>query len=189
MISTYALIEHTVVGDRPPPHIHTAEEETFYVLEDELNLLVGDRTVTATAGAFVLVPGGTVSHLLESRDGIGHDIGYHFASGLREVLCKLAAELVIARFSSANILRNCAVVWEITIFRGQASQSGPRDVLPRLGRQGQRLDRVIRQKVLPSAAQRQVPPAISDPARPAHLPAASKPHQKPFGVALSSQPL
>ena len=55
----YALIEGTVVGDGPPPHIHTTEEEAFYVLEGELNVLVGQRTVTATAGAFVLVPRGT----------------------------------------------------------------------------------------------------------------------------------
>jgi len=56
----YALVEHTVAGDGPPPHIHTAEEEAFYVLEGELNVLVWDRTVTATTGAFVLVPHGTV---------------------------------------------------------------------------------------------------------------------------------
>lgn len=56
----YALIEHTVAGDGPPPHFHTAEEEAFYVLEGELNVLVGDRTVTATTGAFVLVPRGMV---------------------------------------------------------------------------------------------------------------------------------
>ena len=56
----YALIEGTVVGGGPPPHIHTTEEEAFYVLEGELNVLVGERTVTATAGAFVLVPRGTV---------------------------------------------------------------------------------------------------------------------------------
>jgi quercetin dioxygenase-like cupin family protein len=56
----YALIEHTVVADGPPPHIHTAEEEAFYVLEGTLDVLVGERTVTATAGDFVLVPRGTV---------------------------------------------------------------------------------------------------------------------------------
>jgi quercetin dioxygenase-like cupin family protein len=56
----YALIEHTVEGDGPPPHIHTTEEEAFYVLDGELNVIVGERTVTATAGAFVLVPRGTV---------------------------------------------------------------------------------------------------------------------------------
>jgi quercetin dioxygenase-like cupin family protein len=59
----YALIEHTVVGDGPPPHIHTTEEEAFYILEGALNVLVGERTVTATAGAFVLVPRGTVHTL------------------------------------------------------------------------------------------------------------------------------
>jgi len=59
----YALIEQTLVGDGPPPHIHTAEEEAFYVLEGALDVLVGERTVTATAGDFVLVPRGTVHTL------------------------------------------------------------------------------------------------------------------------------
>jgi mannose-6-phosphate isomerase-like protein (cupin superfamily) len=56
----YALIEHTVAGDGPPPHIHATEEEAFYLLEGELNVVIGERTVTAKAGAFVLVPRGTV---------------------------------------------------------------------------------------------------------------------------------
>jgi quercetin dioxygenase-like cupin family protein len=56
----YALIEHTVEGDGPPPHIHKTEEQAFYVLDGQLNVLIGERTVTATAGAFVLVPRGTV---------------------------------------------------------------------------------------------------------------------------------
>ncbi len=56
----YALIEATVAGDGPPPHIHAKEEEAFYVLEGELNVLVGENTITAKAGAFVLVPRGTV---------------------------------------------------------------------------------------------------------------------------------
>jgi mannose-6-phosphate isomerase-like protein (cupin superfamily) len=56
----YALIEHEVIGDGSPPHIHTAEEEAFYVLEGELNILIGERTINAKAGAFVLVPRGTI---------------------------------------------------------------------------------------------------------------------------------
>jgi mannose-6-phosphate isomerase-like protein (cupin superfamily) len=59
----YALIECTVLGDGPPPHIHTTEEEAFYVLEGELNVLIGERTVTAKAGAFVLIPRGMVHTL------------------------------------------------------------------------------------------------------------------------------
>ncbi len=56
----YALIEITVVGDGPPPHIHKTEEEAFYVLEGSLNVLVKEHTIKANAGAFVLVPRGTV---------------------------------------------------------------------------------------------------------------------------------
>jgi len=65
----YALIEGTLTGDGPPPHIHEAEEEAFYVLEGEVNVLVGERTITAGAGAFVLVPRGTVHTF--SRAGTG----------------------------------------------------------------------------------------------------------------------
>ena len=54
---------------------------------------------------------------------------------------------------------NCAVVCEITICPDQASQFAPHGALPMPGRQGQRVDRVIRQKVLPSVAQRQAPPS------------------------------
>jgi len=56
----YALIEVTIVGDGPPPHIHATKEEAFYVLEGELNVLIGESTIKASAGAFVLVPRGTV---------------------------------------------------------------------------------------------------------------------------------
>ena len=47
-------------GGGPPPHIHTREDETFYVLEGEIEFVLGDDVVTATAGAFVNVPRGTV---------------------------------------------------------------------------------------------------------------------------------
>jgi len=40
----------------PPPHLHRREDETFYVLEGELEFLVGDDTIRAGAGSFVYVP-------------------------------------------------------------------------------------------------------------------------------------
>jgi quercetin dioxygenase-like cupin family protein len=40
----------------PPPHIHHAHEEGFYVLEGELEFLVGTQTTRASAGTFVMVP-------------------------------------------------------------------------------------------------------------------------------------
>jgi quercetin dioxygenase-like cupin family protein len=37
----------------PPPHIHHREDETFYVLEGEVEFMVGDRTLRATPGSVV----------------------------------------------------------------------------------------------------------------------------------------
>ncbi len=57
----FALIEAVArKGNVPPPHIHHREEETFYVLEGEMTVSVGDRTVKATAGTMVIVPRHTV---------------------------------------------------------------------------------------------------------------------------------
>jgi quercetin dioxygenase-like cupin family protein len=53
----FALIEATArKGNVPPRHIHRREEETFYVLEGEMNVTVGDRTFKATAGTLVCLP-------------------------------------------------------------------------------------------------------------------------------------
>ncbi len=47
-------------GGGPPPHIHTGEDETFYVLDGRLEFLLGEKLVTAGRGDFVNVPRGTV---------------------------------------------------------------------------------------------------------------------------------
>ena len=48
---TFALIEEvTPPQGGPPPHMHTREDETFYVLEGELEFVVGGRALLATAG-------------------------------------------------------------------------------------------------------------------------------------------
>jgi len=41
-------------------HYHTRIEEFFYVLEGELNLRTGDRTIRGGPGTFVFVPAGAV---------------------------------------------------------------------------------------------------------------------------------
>lgn len=40
----------------PPPHIHHREDETFWVLEGELEFMIGDGTVRAPAGSFIYAP-------------------------------------------------------------------------------------------------------------------------------------
>lgn len=46
-------------GGGPPPHIHSREEESFYVLDGELTFWSDDQTATGGAGTFVNLPPGT----------------------------------------------------------------------------------------------------------------------------------
>ena len=47
-------------GGGPPPHIHSNEDETFYVVEGRCSIRLGDEWVTASAGDFANVPRDTV---------------------------------------------------------------------------------------------------------------------------------
>ena len=56
----YAMWEAIVPpGGGPPPHVHSREEESFYVLEGEITFQIGERRVVATAGMFANMPVGT----------------------------------------------------------------------------------------------------------------------------------
>src|SRR5690348_16978394 len=58
----YTLHENIVPAGSPGPlpHIHRNHDEAFYVLEGELTIRIGPRTITAPAGSFVVVPRGVV---------------------------------------------------------------------------------------------------------------------------------
>ena len=47
-------------GGGPPPHVHRDEDETFYVVEGECRILLGEEWITAGVGDFVNVPRGAV---------------------------------------------------------------------------------------------------------------------------------
>ena len=56
----YALWEAVVPpGGGPPPHVHSREEEGFYVLEGAITFTVGDQRLVAGAGTFANLPVGT----------------------------------------------------------------------------------------------------------------------------------
>jgi quercetin dioxygenase-like cupin family protein len=53
----YSLTDSVVPpGGGPPPHIHHREDEAFWVLEGELEVMVGESTFRASAGSFVHLP-------------------------------------------------------------------------------------------------------------------------------------
>jgi mannose-6-phosphate isomerase-like protein (cupin superfamily) len=56
---TYALWEAIVPpGGGPPPHVHSREEEGFFVLEGEITFTIGEKRLVASAGMFANMPVG-----------------------------------------------------------------------------------------------------------------------------------
>jgi quercetin dioxygenase-like cupin family protein len=53
-------------GGGPPPHIHTREDETFYLLEGQIEFLLGEETIVAGPGDFINVPRGTVHRFINA---------------------------------------------------------------------------------------------------------------------------
>ena len=65
----YALWEAIVPpGGGPPLHVHSREEEGFYILEGEITFTIGDNRVVARAGMFANMPVGT-PHSFKNESG------------------------------------------------------------------------------------------------------------------------
>ena len=68
----FALFDMLVLpGGGPPPHIHTRESESFYVLEGEFEFLAGDEWIKASPGSFVHVPKGALHTLKNAGSEVG----------------------------------------------------------------------------------------------------------------------
>jgi quercetin dioxygenase-like cupin family protein len=58
---SFALVEATVPpGAGPPPHIHAHEDEAYYMLSGELEVLAGEQTMVGRQGDFFFIPRGSV---------------------------------------------------------------------------------------------------------------------------------
>ena len=65
--SRYSISEWWLEPKTTGPGAHShKEDDVFYVLEGTMSFLVGETWIDATAGSFVLVPGG-VTHDFENR--------------------------------------------------------------------------------------------------------------------------
>lgn len=65
----YAMWEAVVPpGGGPPPHIHSREEEAFYILEGEITFQIDDQRIVATAGMFANMPIGSL-HSFKNESG------------------------------------------------------------------------------------------------------------------------
>ena len=53
----YSLLEATLApGSEPPPHVHSREDELFYVLEGEFDVYVGEEGLNVKTGECIFLP-------------------------------------------------------------------------------------------------------------------------------------
>jgi quercetin dioxygenase-like cupin family protein len=54
-----SVVEHPIdPGILVPPHIHSREDQISYIIDGEVEMLVGDDVLHCTAGAYVFKPRG-----------------------------------------------------------------------------------------------------------------------------------
>jgi mannose-6-phosphate isomerase-like protein (cupin superfamily) len=63
------LLENlTAPGGGPPPHVHTREDEFFYVLDGTVDIRIGDDVHRVGPGGFAYVPRGTIHNFRNTAD-------------------------------------------------------------------------------------------------------------------------
>jgi mannose-6-phosphate isomerase-like protein (cupin superfamily) len=68
-------------GGGPPPHVHRAQDEMFYVLDGTYEFLIGERRETVGPGTTVFVPRGTRHTYRNPGPGIGRLFDMHSPGG------------------------------------------------------------------------------------------------------------
>ncbi len=71
-------------GGGPPPHIHRREDETFYLVEGELEFRLGDETVTVGPGDFVFIPRETVHNFRNVGTGTARMVVTYTPAGIEK---------------------------------------------------------------------------------------------------------
>lgn len=88
----FAVVETTTAPQvGPPPHVHSREDETFYILEGTFEFLAGDRTFTATAGAMVHGPRGIPHTFKNVGDTTGKLLVIATPAGFEEFVAEVGA--------------------------------------------------------------------------------------------------
>jgi mannose-6-phosphate isomerase-like protein (cupin superfamily) len=85
----FCLVEGTLTpGNEPPPHVHSREDELFYVLEGELDAYVGEEAFKVETGECIFLPRFT-PHAFVIRSPRLHVLALMTPAGLEEAFRKI----------------------------------------------------------------------------------------------------
>ena len=92
--SKYTLIEALVSpGGGPPPHVHSREEEGFYILEGEIAFTIDGKRVVATPGMFANMPVGTPHSFKNETNKPAKMLAMVAPAGLEKMFMEIAMPL------------------------------------------------------------------------------------------------
>jgi quercetin dioxygenase-like cupin family protein len=90
----YAMFEALVPpGGGPPPHVHSREEESFYVLDGEITFQVNGQTIIAPAGPFANMPIGSLHSFRNATDQPARMIISVAPAGLEQMFFEIGQPL------------------------------------------------------------------------------------------------
>lgn len=87
----YFFVESVVPpGGGPPPHIHSREDEGFYVIEGELVFRAAGKRSVAGPGTFVHIPRDVPHHFKNESDGVAKMVFFFVPAGIEGMFEKMA---------------------------------------------------------------------------------------------------
>ena len=90
----YAMWEATVPSKGgPPPHIHSREEESFYILEGKITFTIGEEKIVATQGMFANMPVGSLHSFKNTSDKMARMIISVAPAGLEKMFFEFGVPL------------------------------------------------------------------------------------------------
>ena len=75
----------------PPPHVHHAEDETFVLLDGELEFHVDHDVHQAKPGSVIFVPRGTTHHFANVGDGLARMLFMYSPAGMEGMFGEIGA--------------------------------------------------------------------------------------------------
>lgn len=117
-------------GGGPGPHAHLAFQETFYVVEGEIEVKSEAGTFLAKKGAYVVVPKGGLVHCFKNKsDQIAHLLCTVVPSGLEEMFLEIGLPVAAGEFLPAEPINSQSLRKMIPILEKYGQRVFPPDYL------------------------------------------------------------
>jgi quercetin dioxygenase-like cupin family protein len=112
----FSMMEELAGKDSGPgPHKHTWSDETFYMLDGEINFLIGDEIKTARTGDYLMIPRNT-RHAFRVTSKSARFLNGYTPASLEAALVKLATPATDRVLPPKNAsptlkMRSCPPAW------------------------------------------------------------------------------